>query len=64
MPRKTSVYAADRKRSGKKTGPGRPRRTARTSAQTRMNTSAIRNSFTFVPNCSRMSGNDSLNSGQ
>ena len=64
IPRKTSVYAAERSRSGKKTGPCRLRSTASTRPHTRMNTSAVRNSFTFVQNFSRMSGKDSLNSGQ
>ena len=45
-------------RSGKKTGPGRPRSTAITSAKTRMNTSQTRKIFTFSTNARAMSGNE------
>jgi hypothetical protein len=44
---------------GKKTGPGRLRSTARNSAAGRMIASAVRNSFTFTQNASRISGNES-----
>src|SRR5437667_2831488 len=51
-------------RSGKKTGPGRLRTTARTSARTRMNASAIMKIFTFSRNAREISGIDALNSVQ
>ena len=47
-----------RARSGKKTGPGRLRSTAITSAKTRMNTSQTRKIFTFSMNARAMSGNE------
>src|SRR3982074_3668291 len=43
-------------RIGKKTGPGRLRRTARTSARTRMKASAIMKIFTFSRNAREISG--------
>src|SRR6266545_4346991 len=46
---------------GKNTGPGRLRRTAMNSASTRMNTSAIRNSFTFRTNARAIPGRSSVN---
>ena len=49
-------------RIGKNTGPGKPRSTAITSANTRMKTSAIRKIFTLIQKAERMSGNDSSNS--
>src|SRR6476660_6559930 len=51
-------------RSGKNTGPGRLRMTARTSAKTRMNASAIRKILTFSRNARAISGIDALTSGQ
>src|SRR6266550_2335917 len=51
-------------RIGKKTGPGRLRRTARTRARTRMNASAIMKIFTFSRNAREISGIDDLNSFQ
>src|SRR6478672_666465 len=51
-------------RSGKNTGPGRLRMTARTSAKTRMNASAIRKILTFSRNARAISGIDALNSSQ
>ncbi len=61
MPRNRSMYPTASARIGKNTGPGRLRITARNIARTRMNTSAIRNSFTFTRNARAMLGNDSLN---
>src|SRR5258705_3391779 len=51
-------------RIGKKTGPGRLRTTARTSARTRMNASAITKILTFSRNAREISGIESLNSFQ
>src|SRR5664279_3346717 len=45
-----------RKRSGKKTGPGRLRKTARTSARTRISTSAIAKSWMLSQKAATMSG--------
>src|SRR5664279_5727187 len=45
-----------RNRSGKKTGPGRLRKTARTSARTRISTSAIAKSWMLSQNAATMSG--------
>src|SRR5712691_8870236 len=51
-------------RTGKKTGPGALRRTASTSARTRMNASAIEKIFTFSRNAREISGIEALNSCQ
>src|SRR5882724_3186615 len=48
-------------RIGKKTGPGRLRMSARTSARTRMNASAIMKIFTFSRKALEISGIESLN---
>ena len=45
--------------AGKNTGPGRLRSTATSSAAGRMNTSATRQSFTFVTNACAISPNES-----
>jgi hypothetical protein len=46
-------------RTGKNTGPGSPRRTARRRAKTRMKASAIRKIFTFSRKAREISGNES-----
>jgi hypothetical protein len=45
---------------GKKTGPGRLRRTASSSAKARMKTSAMQKIFTLSRNAREISGKDSL----
>ena len=61
-PRKRSDVD-DRERADREEhGPGSPRRTAIASANTRMNTSAIRKIFTLIQNADRMSGKASSNS--
>src|SRR3990170_1352346 len=59
MPRKRSAYTVANSRSGKNTGPGRPRRIARKRAKTRMKTSAIRKILTLTKKALAMSGNES-----
>jgi hypothetical protein len=59
-PRKKSAYAIASARIGKKTGPGRLRRTARASAVTRMIASAMQKIFTFSRKARAMPGNESL----
>ena len=59
-PRKKSAYTIARARSGKKTGPGRLRRTAIRSANGRMRHSAIRKILQLRRNALAISGNEDL----
>ena len=63
MARNTSTYTVASRRSGKNTGPGRLRRTASTSPNTRISTSAIRNSRTLTRNLAISLGSDSQKIG-
>src|SRR5687767_9890329 len=58
-PRKKSAYTTERARSGKKTGPGRPRRIAMPSAKTRISASAIRKILMLSRNALGMTSSDS-----
>ncbi len=74
MPRKTSVYPAEKILSGVKTGPGRLRSTARNSANSSTKTSAMQKIAMLRTNFDRIFGkayrnsagskNEALNSGQ
>src|SRR4051794_12981907 len=57
--RNVSTYTVVRIRTGRNTGPGTPRSTARTSPSVRISTSLITNSSTLTTNARTMRGRDS-----
>jgi hypothetical protein len=59
-PRKKSAYTIASARIGKKTGPGRLRRTARPSAKTRIRASAMQKILMLSRNAREISGKESL----